>query len=1305
MSNWADHFNGSDNLLDSAEQYAGAFFLGPANIGFNDFVPTRSRPSSPTSESSVGSRDHPVYNFPESQLTFSVGTQADDPVELGPRLSGPVPFDDGSVAFGTIRLYDHYDELYDKTNTFIRGRTNDDLYPNMLIKQGLNKRWIRTDGLSIGTRSNISSLRVYVLPEDVDRSNRDSLKDFRRLIRYLLDHVDCSINAWTGKDDPHGPIHVYHEPLLEEEESLFYIFNTLHSPETNLGKYRGDAYGAQAISDVLENKITGLKTRLYPYQQRSIAAMAKRESDPAQIRDLRKNKYLDIYGREFFFDLKEGSLCRHRPLYTEPQGGILAETMGYGKTLICLALILATRGHYPKIPPDHVDLTKIETQPRTASLLEMTARRLKYEGLPWKSEFYNLKKAGYHYDRCIDELQKHERVYDAEVRKSLNPSRKGKPEYSNLIRLCSATLVVVPPNLMVQWRHEINRHIDQDGLDLLVVDKPDVKIPPWPELVKYDIVLISKARFEQEYRDDDLNQGRISRGEARYKSPLTEVRWLRVICDEGHGFAGSPSKTNAMAMLDKMAIERRWVVSGTPSSTLHGVEIGLAAVESTSPRPLTSRKGELLLALKHGRSPESQQSEKRDFERLRLMVVNFLKLQPWVNNKDDKADFKKYLSPRLGDDGKQHSIPALREVLQTLIIRHRIEDVDRDLTLPPLHNKVVYIEPSYYDKLTINLFTMILITNYVTSEREDEDYMFHPKNRKKLSTLINNMAVGTFHWMGHTEKDVKTTIDIGGKYLDMHIDKVSDQDGKLLTEAILNGERALADPGWRAFSTMHEIGTFIGQFPEEAREAWALDSQGSDPLLMGTTQAREVQRYVRAGKLTSPNDPLRGLVGAGIKTMGATRERAIEYRKQNENEKKDDKEQKEQVGTKEGPKVRKSFANQMPMRLLPQRSSEKNLTPNKNPDPQVVRPEDVHLPESKILGFSSGKLTYLAQRLLHVHPNEKTIIFYTNDNTAFFVAEALELSKLTFRIYASTLAVSKRAEYLAQFNTDDDLRVLLMDLKQAALGLHVAAASRVYIVSPIWNPSLESQAIKRAHRIGQTREVFVETLVLAGTFEEAMVRRKAEKSDKSANQAAKPMVQQDANQTTVGDKDAASDGKDMLDDSGMVNVLKNVQFLKIKDSEEKFVRLKQCVPLFDKPSPKENYKAVTESKTTQDSDSLGQSKCSASKLPKICADVESRPVENLSLNDAIGTTVEDGNIPPSLSDSQPQSSSIFGPKSQHAVSIGAEIQPAAKRNCMVFALDDDDMAEHSVFNSSSQNDGRRSAKRAKSETPSNWHIS
>lgn len=46
-------------------------------------------------------------------------------------------------------------------------------------------------------------------------------------------------------------------------------------------------------------------------------------------------------------------------------------------------------------------------------------------------------------------------------------------------------------------------------------------------------------------------------------------------------------------------------------------------------------------------------------------------------------------------------------------------------------------------------------------------------------------------------------------------------------------------------------------------------------------------------------------------------------------------------------------------------------------------------------------------------------------------------------------------------------------------------ASRVHILEPQWNPSIENQAIGRVLRIGQDKKVSVVRYIVQGTIEEA----------------------------------------------------------------------------------------------------------------------------------------------------------------------------------------------------------------------------
>jgi superfamily II DNA or RNA helicase len=65
--------------------------------------------------------------------------------------------------------------------------------------------------------------------------------------------------------------------------------------------------------------------------------------------------------------------------------------------------------------------------------------------------------------------------------------------------------------------------------------------------------------------------------------------------------------------------------------------------------------------------------------------------------------------------------------------------------------------------------------------------------------------------------------------------------------------------------------------------------------------------------------------------------------------------------------------------------------------------------------------------------------------------------------------------------------VFLISLKAGGAGLNLTGADTVIHYDPWWNPAAQAQATDRAHRIGQTKPVFVHDLIVAGSVEERML--------------------------------------------------------------------------------------------------------------------------------------------------------------------------------------------------------------------------
>lgn len=81
------------------------------------------------------------------------------------------------------------------------------------------------------------------------------------------------------------------------------------------------------------------------------------------------------------------------------------------------------------------------------------------------------------------------------------------------------------------------------------------------------------------------------------------------------------------------------------------------------------------------------------------------------------------------------------------------------------------------------------------------------------------------------------------------------------------------------------------------------------------------------------------------------------------------------------------------------------------------------------------------------------------------------------------------------FNTSENVRAIIMDVQHAAFGIDLSSATRVYFVSPVWQTATMRQAVKRAHRIGQTRPVYIETLIIGGSFEEEIWNKRIENDE------------------------------------------------------------------------------------------------------------------------------------------------------------------------------------------------------------------
>ena len=129
--------------------------------------------------------------------------------------------------------------------------------------------------------------------------------------------------------------------------------------------------------------------------------------------------------------------------------------------------------------------------------------------------------------------------------------------------------------------------------------------------------------------------------------------------------------------------------------------------------------------------------------------------------------------------------------------------------------------------------------------------------------------------------------------------------------------------------------------------------------------------------------------------------------------------------------------------------------------------------------------TLLAQLDQVLEEGHKALVFSQFTSFLDIVRSRLDGAKIPY-VYLDG-KTRDRETRVEQFQNDPNLKLFLISLKAGGLGLNLHAAEYVYLLDPWWNPAVEAQAIDRAHRIGQTRQVFAYRLIARDTVEEKVL--------------------------------------------------------------------------------------------------------------------------------------------------------------------------------------------------------------------------
>jgi superfamily II DNA or RNA helicase len=153
--------------------------------------------------------------------------------------------------------------------------------------------------------------------------------------------------------------------------------------------------------------------------------------------------------------------------------------------------------------------------------------------------------------------------------------------------------------------------------------------------------------------------------------------------------------------------------------------------------------------------------------------------------------------------------------------------------------------------------------------------------------------------------------------------------------------------------------------------------------------------------------------------------------------------------------------------------------------------------DPKRIGDPSAKIDLLMEQLEElIEEGHKALVFSQFTSLLAIVRDLLDKRQVPYEYLDG--ATRDRQQCVEKFQNDPDCRLFLISLKAGGLGLNLTAAEYVFLLDPWWNPAVEAQAVDRAHRIGQTRQVFAYRIIARDTVEEKVLELQKSKRELAA---------------------------------------------------------------------------------------------------------------------------------------------------------------------------------------------------------------
>ena len=142
---------------------------------------------------------------------------------------------------------------------------------------------------------------------------------------------------------------------------------------------------------------------------------------------------------------------------------------------------------------------------------------------------------------------------------------------------------------------------------------------------------------------------------------------------------------------------------------------------------------------------------------------------------------------------------------------------------------------------------------------------------------------------------------------------------------------------------------------------------------------------------------------------------------------------------------------------------------------------------------ASGKLMLVDKLVKKIIPaKEQILLFSCFTQTLNIIEDFCAMRGLQYCRLDGSTNLEDRDDQIQEFTKPGSSKqIFLISTRAGGLGINLMTANHVILYDSDWNPQVDLQAMDRAHRIGQKKEVKVYRLISKDSVEEKILERQA----------------------------------------------------------------------------------------------------------------------------------------------------------------------------------------------------------------------